>query len=397
MEAVKVRNVSKKYMLRKEAHRTLKSTLLALVKRRQVIQDFWALKNLTFNVERGETFGIIGANGAGKSTLLGIIAGTITPTEGDVQVNGRISSLLELGAGFHPDLTGRENIYLNASILGLSRKFIDKRFDDIVRFAELKEFIDSPVKHYSSGMYVRLGFSVAVETDPDILLVDEVLAVGDESFRRKCLKKIAQFHENGKTILVVSHDLETVRKICDRVMLVAEGKTIEVGDPTRVVEEYSRLGAQQQDLVSFREWGSREMVITDVRFFDKDGAETDKFRSGEKIVVRIAYEAKQTLDDPVFGFGVVDFQGNLCVGSNTINADMRLGRIHGKGEMRLTIEPLNLTRGKFYLSFSLHSRDHQTNYHRIENKHVIWVSSNTNDEGLVVMPSRWSLEAPARK
>ena len=172
MEAIKVDNISKKYFLRKEAHRTLKSTLLSIVKRQQVLQDFWALKGLNISVECGETFGIIGANGAGKSTLLGIIAGTIHPTEGSVTTNGRMSSLLELGAGFHPDLTGRENIYLNGSILGLSRKFIDRKYNDIVDFAELSEFIDSPVKYYTSGMYVRLGFSVAVETGPDILLVD---------------------------------------------------------------------------------------------------------------------------------------------------------------------------------------------------------------------------------
>jgi len=392
MEAIRVSNISKKYFLRKEANRTLKSTFLGIVKRNRLIQDFWALKGLNFAVEKGETFGIIGANGAGKSTLLGIIAKTITPTEGSVEVNGRISSLLELGAGFHPDLTGRENIYLNGSILGLSKKYLKERFDAIVSFAELAEFIDMPVKHYSSGMYVRLGFSVAVQTDPDILLVDEVLAVGDESFRRKCLAKLTEFRQAGKTIAVVSHDLDTVRKICDRVMLIAEGKTIEIGDPTRVVEEYSRLGTQHADILAPKEWGTREVIVSNVRFFDKNGIETEQFVSGEKISAEIFYEASCRIDDPVFGFSIRDVEGRLCAGSNTINSDCKISHIEGNGSIALTIGPLALTRGKFLMSFSLHSRDHKTNYHRLDNKYAIWVSSRTNDEGIVSIPSRWSMK-----
>jgi ABC-type polysaccharide/polyol phosphate transport system ATPase subunit len=390
MQAIRVENISKKYFLRKEAHRTLKSTLLSIVKQQQVLQDFWALKGLNITVENGETFGIIGANGAGKSTLLGIIANTIRPTEGKVTVNGRISSLLELGAGFHPDLTGRENIYLNGSILGLSKKYIDGKFDDIVAFAGLSDFIDTPVKYYSSGMYVRLGFSVAVETDPDILLVDEVLAVGDESFRRKCLRKIADFHQAGKTIVVVSHDLDTVRKICDRVMLLAEGKTIEIGDPTRIVEEYSRLGPQEHDVLNPREWGTKEAMITGVEFFDNEGVKTDKFKSGGEIIAKVSYDASRRIDDPIFGFSVNDYQGRLCAGSNTINGNFHIDHIEGRGKIILTLGPINLTRGKFYLSFSLHSRDHETNYHRLDNKYAVWISSRIDDEGTVVLPSRWS-------
>lgn len=390
-EAIRVSNISKKYILRKEANRTLKSAFLSIVKRNRLIQDFWALKGLNFSVKKGETFGIIGANGAGKSTLLGIIAKTITPTEGSVEVNGRISSLLELGAGFHPDLTGRENIYLNGSILGLSKQYIKQRFDDIVGFAELAEFIDMPVKHYSSGMYVRLGFSVAVQTDPDILLVDEVMAVGDESFRRKCLAKLAEFRQGGKTIAVVSHDLDTVRKICDRVMLIAEGKTIEIGEPTRVVEEYSRLGAQQSDIIAPKEWGTREAIIYSVAFLDKNRKETDHFVSGEEITARIFYEARKKIDDPVFGFSIRDIEGRLCTGSNTINAGIKINHIEGKGSITLIIGPIPLTRGKFLISFSLHSRDHKTNYHRLDNKFPIWISSKTNDDGIITIPSHWRM------
>jgi ABC-2 type transport system ATP-binding protein len=392
METIRVSNISKKYFLRKEANRTLKSTFLSIIKHNRLIQDFWALKELNFAVEKGETFGIIGANGAGKSTLLGIIAKTITPTEGKVEIEGRISSLLELGAGFHPELTGRENIYLNGSILGLSREYIRSRFDDIVAFAELAEFIDMPVKHYSSGMYVRLGFSVAVQTNPDILLVDEVLAVGDETFRRKCLAKLAEFRQAGKTIVVVSHDLDTVRKICDRVMLIAEGKTIEIGDPTRVVEEYSRLGAQHADIISPKEWGTRDATIADIELLNRQGIQTDQFSSGDEITARICYETKRKIDDPIFGFSIRDVEGRLCVGSNTINGNFKIENIEGKGNITLTIGPIALARGKFFVSFSLHSRDHKTNYHRLDNKYTIWVSSKTNDEGIVAIKSRWSRE-----
>lgn len=391
IDTIRVNNISKKYFLRKEVTRTLKSAFLNIIKRNRLVEDFWALKGLNFTVKKGETFGIIGANGAGKSTLLGIIAKTITPTEGSVEVNGRISSLLELGAGFHPDLTGRENIFLNGSILGLSKDYIKKRFDDIVGFAGLADFIDMPVKHYSSGMYVRLGFSVAVQTDPDILLVDEVLAVGDESFRKKCLQKLAEFRQAEKTIVVVSHDLGTVRKICDRIMLIAEGRTIEIGDPTRVLEEYARIGVQHADVVAPKEWGTRDAVITDAKFFNKSGKNTEHFVSGEEMVVKISYNASKRINDPIFGFSIRDVEGKLYTGSNTINSGVQIDYIEGKGNVTLMVGPLPLARGKFLISFSLHSRDHKTNYHRLDNKYVIWISSKTNDEGIVTIPSRWSI------
>jgi len=392
MYSVEINNVSKRYFLRKEAARTLKATVVSLIRGRTVRNDLWALKDLDLKVDAGETIGIIGANGAGKSTLLGIIAGTITPTTGEVKATGRISSLLELGAGFHPDLTGRENIYLNGSILGLSRKYIDGKFDDIVSFAGLADFIDSPVKHYSSGMYVRLGFSVAVEVDPDILLIDEVLAVGDESFKKKCLAKIAEFQHNGKTIVVVSHDLDTVKKICRRVMLLGEGKMLDMGEPEKVVEEYKRLGLQQQDDVSAREWGTREAVIAGVTLLNERGEKTERFDSGADIRVRIEYNARQRIDDPIFGFAVSDYQGRLCCGSNTIHDDYKIESIDGAGAIQLTLSTASLMRGKFYLSLSLHSRDHQRNYHRLDNKFTFWVLHAHPAEGFVNIPSKWEMK-----
>ncbi len=391
MKTVEAKNISKKYLFRKESSRTLKSTVLDLLRKRGVLNDLWALRDVNFSVDEGETLGIIGANGAGKSTLLGIIAGTITPTQGDVTVNGRMSTLLELGAGFHPDLTARENIFLNGSIMGLTKKAITEKFDDIVDFAGLSQFIDMPVKHYSSGMYVRLGFSVAVQLDPDILIVDEVLAVGDEVFKKKCLAQMARFKEQKKTILVVSHDLETVKKICDRVILLGEGKMIRSGDPGQVVEEYKRLGLQQQDNVAQREWGTRQATIKEIKFLNTDGVETTQFNHGDTITAKIIYEAREKILDPIFGFDVKDFQGKLCYGSNTIVEDYPIESIEGDGTITLTFSTASLLRGKFFFSVSLHSRDHQTNYHRLDNIQTFWITSKSAAEGFVDMPCKWQM------
>jgi ABC-type polysaccharide/polyol phosphate transport system ATPase subunit len=391
MKTVEVSDVSKRYFLRKEVMRSLKSTVLGLLTGKRVREDLWALKDVSFSAEQGETVGVIGANGAGKSTLLGIIAGTITPTSGNVHVEGRMSTLLELGAGFHPDLTGRENIFLNGSILGLSRKYVQERFSQIVNFAGLSEFVDMPVKHYSSGMYVRLGFAVAVEVDPDVLLVDEVLAVGDEEFRKKCIARMADFQQAGKTIVVVSHDLETVKKMCHKVVLLGEGKIVNLGDPEKVVEEYKRLGLQQQDAVVQREWGTREAVISSIRFSDEGGNETSRFRCGDPIAVTIAYACRRRIDDPIFGFSISDYQGKLCYGSNTIMDDVPIDHMEGEGNVQLTVDSSSLMRGKFYFSFSLHSRDHQSNYHRLDNMHSIWITSDVPQEGFVRLASEWKV------
>ena len=234
--AVSLRDVSKKFRLYRERAGTMKSFFVQ--RNRSRYQELWAVREVSLDVPRGSTFGFIGHNGSGKSTLLKLIAGVHPPTTGTVSAHGRVSSLIELGAGFHPDLTGRENVYLNGAILGLTRKEINTVFDDIVAFSELQDFIDSPVKIYSSGMYVRLGFSVAVNLEPDILLVDEVIAVGDEDFQRRCYEHIEGLRRRGTTIVVVSHDMATVKKLCDRVAWVEGGRVLEEGDPADVVRAY---------------------------------------------------------------------------------------------------------------------------------------------------------------
>lgn len=389
MKSIEVKNVGKKFFLKHAGRHTIKAAAMGLLRRRKTREDFWALKDISFDVEAGKTVGIIGANGAGKSTLLGILAGTMRPTEGSATVRGRVSSLLELGAGFHPDLTGAENVYLNGSILGLSRREIRSKFDEIVGFAELEQFIDAPVKHYSSGMYVRLGFAVAVEVDPDVLLIDEVMAVGDEAFKRKCLARIARFKREGKTLLVVSHDLDTITEISDTVLLLDSGRIVNVGEPGQVVDQYKSLGFFKAGEVVVREWGTKEAVITAVRFMGRGGGRIERLRSGEPLLVEIDYLAERRIEDPIFGFSVTKSDGALCCGSNTIIDGYPVPFIEGEGTVRLRFDSLPLVQGKYYFSFSMHARDHKTNYHRMDNWFSLWVDCARKAEGMVNLGCTW--------
>lgn len=234
---IEFKNVNKKF--KKGTKLLLKEALLDILKPAQT-EDFYALRNVSFSVSRGESFGIIGPNGSGKSTVLKLIAGVIISTSGSVNVRGNVAPLIELGAGFHPELTGRENIYLNATILGITKKEVDKKYDQIVDFSELKEFIDTPVKHYSSGMYMRLGFSVAIHTSPDILLVDEILAVGDSKFQKKCMRRMNDFKKQGVTVVFITHDMEVIKSFCDRVMVIANGEASFIGSPKKAAELYEK-------------------------------------------------------------------------------------------------------------------------------------------------------------
>ncbi|MDD5556103.1 MAG: ABC transporter ATP-binding protein [bacterium] len=389
MHAIEVNGVGKRFHIRHGGRHTLKAAALGRVRGRRAREAFWALREISFGVEAGTTLGIIGSNGAGKSTLLGLLARTMRPTEGTIDVRGRVSSLLELGAGFHPDLSGAENIYLNGAILGLRRAEIATRFDRIVRFAGLEEFIDTPVKHYSSGMYVRLGFAVAVEVEPDILLIDEVMAVGDETFKRRCLEKIADFKRAGRTMLIVSHDLDTITGVSDRVLLLDAGRIAGVGEPGRVVDQYKSLGFIKAGDVVVREWGTREAVIAGVRFTDGRGEAVERIRSGDPLAVEIAYRAGRRVEEPVFGFAVSRGDGTLCCGSNTLIDGVHIPSIEGEGTVRLLFPSLPLLEGKHYVSLSLHSRDHRTNYHRLDNWFSLWVDCPRRAEGTVNIACTW--------
>ncbi|MBU4428670.1 MAG: ABC transporter ATP-binding protein, partial [Verrucomicrobia bacterium] len=303
MNAIEVRNLGKSYWLQGSEPQTLVGMLTRGLRHRQR-KLIWALNDVSFDIRQGETIGIIGPNGSGKSSTLGLIAGTTVPTTGTITARGRICSLLELGAGFHSELTGRENIFLNGAILGIPRETIRRRFDAIVDFAGIRDFLDMPVKFYSSGMYVRLGFSIAVEMDPDILLIDEVLAVGDVAFQIKCLARIRDFQRRGKTLVIVSHALETVEKFCNRAFLLHQGRLVAQGEPPEVILTYLKSYMGEGSAVHTVEYGSRDAEIAGVRFLNAAGRESGAFETGKPMTVEIHYQANKRIEQPVFGFAI---------------------------------------------------------------------------------------------
>ncbi len=392
MNAIEVRNLGKAYRAQGVGVPTLYKTLMRMARREQ-IEQFWALRDVTFDIPRGATIGVIGPNGSGKSSLLGLITGTVTPTIGTVRTEGRVSSLLELGAGFHPELSGRENVILNASILGIPREDVVKRMDHIVSFAGLEEFIDMPVKHYSSGMYVRLGFAVAVEIDPDILLIDEVLAVGDIAFQTKCLQRIREFQKKGKTLLLVSHALDTVEQFCDEALLILEGRLAERGPPRDVIFSYLKTYMLHIGMLRVEEYGTRQVEIKNVRLLDERGEDTANLKSGRTMRVEIHYQAHERIETPVFGFSIKTANGVYVFGSNTQLEEYPIDAINGEGVVRLTVDPLTLKGGNFFLSVSVHSWDHSVQYHRLEDWLAFRVLDDSDRPGMVHLQNTWEIES----
>ncbi len=386
MTAIEASNLGKWYRRRGHAPPTLFGRLAGATRG---IERFWALRGVDFAIEKGRTVGVIGPNGSGKSSLLGLVAGTITPSVGAVTARGRISSLLELGAGFHPDLSGRENVFLNAAILGIAREDVKRRFDHIVEFAGLRDFIDMPVKHYSSGMYVRLGFAVAVEMDPDVLLIDEVLAVGDVAFQLKCLDRIREFQRAGKTLLFVSHALQTVEEFCHEAFLIHKGALVARGEPGGVILRYIREFMGEGGGVWTQEFGTREVEFSGVRLLDESGGEAATFTTGRPMVVEIRYRAHRRIEQPVFGFSIKTGNGFYVFGSNTQIAEHRIEAVEGEGTVRLRFDPLTLMHGNYFLSLSIHSRDHATQFHRREDWYPFAVRNPTGALGAFHMASGW--------
>lgn len=352
--AVVVDDVSKRFRLYHERNQSLKAAVMR--GRRAVVEEFWALKDVSFEVRPGTTFGLIGENGSGKSTLLKILARILRPDHGSVLVNGKVSALLELGAGFHPELSGRENVFLNGAILGLSQKELSRRFDDIVDFAGLGQFIDQPVKNYSSGMYVRLGFSVAINVDPDVLFVDEVLAVGDESFQRKCNEKFAELREAGKTIVLVSHTMGAVNNLCDEVAWLEHGRIKMLAPAHVVVDQY--VGTAQvdrkQDAAGHMRWGSGEGQIERIEILDAVGEPVNRVKTGERITVRFHYDIKEPIERPIFGMAIHTVEGVEVTGPNTREANKVPDVLHGRGHVDFTVERLMLLQGTFDITASLY-------------------------------------------
>lgn len=332
--------------------------------------EFWALDDISFEVKRGETLGIIGANGSGKTTLLKLLNGILMPDKGRIEIKGRVGALIEVGAGFHAMLTGRENIYVNGAILGMSKKEIDKKFDDIVDFADICEFIDSPVKHYSSGMYVRLGFAIAVHSEPDILLVDEVLAVGDEEFRRKCMSKLNEFRSTGKTIVLVSHSMELIQGYCNRAMWVDAGVIKDTGVPRDVIDRYFRniVGIMQNSEVKGRRWGSGDAEITDIRLFNHEGKEVEIIESGDEALFVVRVRFKKSAENPIFGMLLKNSQGVRVYGTNTMWHDMKFETFHAGEEITVTFrQRMNLVADVYYIDPSIAYPDGITSYDWREN------------------------------
>ncbi len=345
-------------------------------------EDFWALRSVGFELDESHTLGLIGANGSGKSTLLKLIAGILTPTSGYVERRGRMAALLELGAGFHPDLTGRENIYMNASILGLSRKQTERYFDAIVDFSGIERFIDNQVKFYSSGMYVRLAFSVAVHVEPELLLIDEVLAVGDEPFQRKCMKRIKDFQREGRTIVLVTHGIDTVRQLCDRVIMLDKGEIVADGKPQEATRAFrERYAAQVDEAEDVR--GSREIEITRVTTTDGRGKAKQRFESGERLGIEVVLEAHQPVDDPVIGVAIYNHLDGLVYGTNTALRQVPLGLVDGRRRVSFDFGPIPMVEGQYFLTVAAHSRDEETQYHWLERQVTFKVFSLSADAGAI--------------
>ena len=352
--AVTVDHVSKSFRLFKERNNSIKAAVMRGGRRKTPIADFWALKDVSFEVAEATTFGLIGENGSGKSTMLKCLARILTPDSGTTKVKGKVSALLELGAGFHPELSGRENVFLNGAILGLSQKSLKGKFDEIVDFAGIGAFIDEPVKNYSSGMYVRLGFSVAINVDPDVLLVDEVLAVGDEAFQRKCNEKFAQLKADGKTIVLVSHGMQQVHNLCDEVAWFDHGTMRRIGAAREVIEEYTGgVQLDRHDDGAGSRWGSGEGHIEAVELLNSDGATVTKVRSGDPATIRVHYNMSQPIERPVFAVAIHTVDGTHVTGPTNRDANCVPEKLDGTGHVDLEFDRLRLLPNTYDLTISL--------------------------------------------
>jgi ABC-type polysaccharide/polyol phosphate transport system ATPase subunit len=421
--AIELAGVSKIYRRYDRRHfSTLKSALLQRSLARDLRPDetFTALADVSFSVPEGSTVGVIGRNGSGKSTALKLVAGITKPTSGTVSVRGRVSALIELGAGFHPEISGRENVYINGIMLGLTKREVEQRFDAIVDFAELRDFIEEPVKTYSSGMYMRLGFSVAIHVDPDVLLVDEVLAVGDEAFTHKCLDKFAEFKRRGRTTLLVTHTLGLVERFCDEAIWLDVGRKRAEGLPKRVIDAYVADVQKQEerflaatDSTAQQEppapqpppvpavsvsaeiskaaegrWGSGPVQIVDVAILNRDGQPVHVFQSGDPLTIRIAVRTPKPIDDFAFGVAISGADGQLVYGTNTEIERHEPVSLSGDAEVRVEIDAIDLVEGTYKLDVAVHTRDGAPyDYHRL--LHTFRVKSGIKDVGLYRPTHRW--------
>lgn len=392
-------NPEKNLSLRKAGLKDVKSIF---AKRKK--QEFWALKDISFEAKKGEILGIIGSNGAGKSTLLKAIAGIYPVTEGKVEAEGNIAPLIELGAAFNPELTGTENIFLTGSIFRIPRKVIRQNFDRIIDFSGIKKFIDIPIKNYSSGMFIRLAFSIVIFFQPDIVLIDEVFSVGDESFQQKSFEKIMSFKEKGATILFVTHDVNLINQICDRAMVLSRGKVSYTGSAEDAVNHYHKLISQGEGfetgtgleergvpLPDSRRWGNRQVEITSVWFVDEEGNPKHTYTSGDYFEVQISYVSRLKEESPVFGIAIYTAYKMLIYGPNTLEKDFP-EKIPEKGTVRFIIPSLPVFEGNYLFSASAYDPTLSTAYDHHDKMYNFQVlSRETADFGCVKIDSKWDI------
>lgn len=412
--AISINHVTKAFKIFHDKPLTLKEKLLRL--RSNEFSMFNAVNDVTFDIKKGETLALIGHNGCGKSTLLKLITKILYPDQGEIKVNGRISSLIELGAGFHPDFTGRENIYTNASIFGLSRKEINEKLDEIIQFSELGEFIDNPVRTYSSGMYMRLAFSVAINVDPEILLIDEILSVGDANFQKKCFDKIKSFKQSGATIVIVTHDLGTIEKICDRAIWLDKGGIIEQGEPDRIVnlyrqhmnkkyveqrqeefvqepiiQELSSDTSDEKSEISFSDdirWGSKEVEIIGARIINTNGDITDSIYAIDSFTIEIDYKVNIPQKNYIFGIGFYTVDGTLIYGNNTEIDKIEILRLEKTGTVSCHIPKCSLLSGKYRLNVAVVDGEHRA-LDFIKYYMDFSVVSNDQSQGITSIDHMW--------
>jgi len=388
-----VDRVSQRFRVSSQPHRTLKDLVVARGK--VAMSEVWALRDVSLQAEPGEALGLVGRNGSGKTTLLRLLSGIFRPTSGHVAASGRVGSLLELGAGFHPDFSGRENVYLNGSIHGLSRTRIRELMDEIVAFAELERFIDLPVRTYSSGMYMRLGFSVAAHIEADILLLDEVFAVGDEDFQRKCFAKIAEFKRRGGTIVFVSHDARAVERLCDRAVLLRQGEVAFDGTTREAIARYRRLLAEERSpdelAAGLREWGSGEARIVSARLLDVEGDERKQFASGEPLAIELVVASDASVAAPLVSLELRDDDGVVLAGLSQSMAELGW-RSGGERTLRFDIDRLPLADGRFHLRGALVEAEGGRLLHTLDDAASFFVFPAGGETGSVLLTGRWSME-----
>ena len=392
--ALEVDHLTKTFKLHKNKVNSIKG-LIAQRGRRNVYEEFVALDDVSFEVKEGEVFGVIGHNGSGKSTLLKCMAGILQPNQGSVRVEKRMSALLELGAGFHPELSGRDNVFLNAAILGMARRDIAKRFDEIVAFSELEEFIDSPVKTYSSGMYIRLAFAVAINVDPKLLIVDEILAVGDITFQQRCLEKFVDFRNEGRTIVLVTHDLMSVKNMCDRAIWLTHGKMTGEGDPADLVVSYTEtmLGDRASGTSATRR-GSGEIQVTDVELLVGGGTlPVKRFRTGDDVVVRMHYRASTRVPRPVFGIGIERTGSATVTQPHMRDAQVVPDHMDGTGIVDVRLPNIALLPGTFDLHTNItdFNRQHVYDSLHLALRFDVMTGASLETGGSITLHPEWTI------